>query len=48
MRATLSLAERGMAAMLVVLLTLLVTSSALACQGTNRQYRQYTLPWEGG
>ncbi len=44
MRATLSLAERGMAAMLVVLLTLLVTSSALACQGTNRQYRQYTAP----
>ena len=44
MKSTLSLARRGTASMLVVLLTLLVTRSALACAGTNLGYREYTAP----
>ena len=37
-------ARRGAASIVVVVLVLLVTSSAFACQGTNRQYREYTAP----
>ncbi|MCS4233046.1 hypothetical protein [Stenotrophomonas sp. BIGb0135] len=37
-------ALRGAASIVVVVLALLVTSSAFACQGTNRQYREYTAP----